>query len=257
MGCGGLRGGFERYSREWTDLSFLELGRFAGWMNKFIGYLPSIIGGWAVHFYNPEGLGSTDIDVVLPDRAARDKVVTAYLATNGYVLRKRAFGEAEWVKELMVGEKKIDHYLDICTLQDKNLVHGRDIELPWAIAMADQKSVRVGKSELFIPGPEPLLLLKLKAAWDRSYDISAGGGTPYLRDKLGKDRFDILSLLIKCRINTEKVRRMATEFRFGECARDALSRAAADQAVIDRHGLDRQKARALARKAEKVMSGLA
>jgi hypothetical protein len=240
-----------------TDQSFQELGRFAGWMNRFVGYSPSIIGGWAVYFYNPGGLGSTDIDVVLPDRTVRDKVVTAYLATNGYILRKRAFGEAEWVKEFMAGEKKIDHYLDICTLQDKNLVHGRDIEVPWAIAMADQKKVRVGKSELFIPAPEPLLLLKLKAAWDRSYDIASGGGTPYLRDKLGKDRFDILSLLVKCNINAEKMGWMAAECGFGECARDALSRAAADQAVIDRHGLDRQKAHALARKAEKVMSGLA
>ena len=239
-----------------TDLSFQELGRFAGWMNRFVGYSPSIIGGWAVHFYNPGGLGSTDIDVVLPDRAARDRVVTAYLATNGYVLRKRAFGESEWVKELMVGEKKIDHYLDICTLQDKNLVHGRDIELPWAIAMADQKKVRVGKSELFIPGPEPLLLLKLKAAWDRSYDIASGGGTPYLRDKLGKDRFDILSLLVKCRINTEKVHRMAIEFHFGECARDALSRAVADQAVIDRHGLESRRIRGLKRKADEVIRAI-
>jgi hypothetical protein len=225
-------------------------------MNRFIGYSPSIIGGWAVYFYNPDGLGSTDIDVVLPDRAARDKVVTAYLATNGYVLRKRAFGESEWVKEFMVGEKKIDHYLDICTLQDKNLVHGRDIEVPWAIAMVHQKKVRMGKSELFIPGPEPLLMLKLKAAWDRSYDIASGGGTPYLRDKLGKDRFDILSLLVKCNVNAEKMSRMAAECRFGECARDALSRAVADRAVLERHGLDSRRVRALERKAEEIMVGM-
>ena len=225
-------------------------------MNRFVGYSPSIIGGWAVHFYNPGGLGSTDIDVVLPDRTARDKVVTAYLATNGYVLRKRAFGESEWVKEFMVGEKNIDHYLDICTLQDKNLVHGRDIEVPWAIAMADQKKVRVGKSELFIPAPEPLLLLKLKAAWDRSFDIASGGGTPYLRDKLAKDRFDILSLLVKCRINAEKMSRMAAECRFGECARDALSRAVADQAVIDRHGLEDRGIRVLKRKADEIIRAI-
>ena len=232
-----------------TDLSFQELGRFAKWMNRFIGYSPSIIGGWAVHFYNPEGLGSTDIDVVLPDRNARDRVMTAYLAANGYKLRKRAFGESEWVKELVAGERRIEHYLDICTLQDGNPVHGRELEVPWSIAILDQRKVRIGDSELFIPRPEPLLILKLKAAWDRAHDISAGGGTPYLRDKLGKDRFDILSLILKTRVDALKVRRLASANGFVECARDALSRAVSDRSAIDRHGLDTGKTRALERKA--------
>jgi len=223
-------------------------------MNTFIGYSPSIIGGWAVHFYDPEGLGSTDIDVVLPDRNARDRVVTAYLATNGYKLRKRAFGEFEWVKELVAGERRIEHFLDICTLQDRNPVHGRDIEIPWAIATREQRKIHLGESELFIPKPEPLLILKLKAAWDRAYDISSGGGTPYLRDKLGKDRFDIVSLLIKCRIESEPVRRLVADSGFAECARDALSRAVSDGVALDRHGLDRERIRALNRAVDEILS---
>ena len=254
MGRGALNGGFERYSNDVTDLSFQELGRFAKWMNRFIGYSPSIIGGWAVHFYNPEGLGSTDIDVVLPNRNTRDQVVTAYLSTNGYVLRKRAFGESEWVKEFVVGERRIEHYLDICTLQDRNPVHGRDIEVPWAIGTRKQRKVLIGESELFVPEPEPLLILKLKAAWDRAYDISSGGGTPYLRDKLGKDRFDIVSLLLRCKIEIGLVRRLASDSGFAGCAKDALSRAVSDRAALDRHGLDMEKTRALNRTADDLLS---
>lgn len=249
-----MNGGFDRYSRDLTDLSFRELGRFAAWMNRFVGYAPSIIGGWAVHFYNPEGLGSTDIDVVLPDRNARDRVVTAYLSTNGYELRKRAFGEAEWVKTLGDGERKVEHFLDICTLQDRNPVHGRDIEVPWAIATRSQRKVQTGKSELYIPEPEPLLVLKLKAAWDRAYDISAGGGTPFLRDKLGKDRFDILSLILRCELHADKVGRIAAGAAFSECAADALSRALGDRMAIDRHGLDTGKRRELERRADALLS---
>jgi len=225
-------------------------------MNRFIGYSPSIIGGWAVHFYNPEGLGSTDIDVVLPDPNARDRVVTAYLAANGYTLRKRAFGESEWVKEFVVGERRIEHYLDICTLQDSNPVHGRDLEVPWAIGTRNQRKVRIGESELFIPEPEPLLILKLKAAWDRAYDISSGGGTPFLRDKLGKDRFDIVSLLLKTKIDVPVVRRLASGSGFAECAKDALSRAVSDGSALDRHGLDMERTRALNRTADGILSGI-
>jgi len=159
------------------------------------------------------------------------------------------------VKELVAGERRIEHFLDICTLQDRNPVHGRDLEIPWAIATREQRTVRIGKSELFIPEPEPLLVLKLKAAWDRAYDISSGGGTPYLRDKLGKDRFDILSLLLRCDIKSDSFRRLASG-DFAGCANDALSRAVSDRAALDRHGLDTSGRKVLNNTADELLSKL-
>jgi hypothetical protein len=248
--------GWDRYSKDWTGLSFSELSAFSSWMNRFIGYSPTIIGGWAVYFYNPNGFGSTDIDVVLPDRNARDQVINKYLASNGYALRKRAFGETEWVKRLAAGGRTVEHFLDVCTLQDKNPVHGRDIEVPWSIAMKNQRREHIGSSELFIPGPEPLLVLKLKAAFDRAHDIKVGGGTPYLRDKLQKDRFDIVSLLAKCKFDSELLDGMIADTGFGECAHEALSRAVSDRTVVDRHGLDAGGVRFAVDNADRILKRL-
>jgi hypothetical protein len=251
-----LMDGWDRYSKSWTGLSFSELSAFSFWMNRFIGYSPTIIGGCAVHFYNPAGLGSTDIDVVLPDRNARDLIINKYLASSGYELRKRAFGESEWVKRLAAGERTIEHFLDVCTLQDKNPVHGRDIEVPWSIAMKNQRAQHIGSSELFIPGPEPLLVLKLKAAYDRAYDIKVGGGSPYLKDKLQKDRFDIVSLLVKCSFDLKMLEGIISDAEFEECAHEALSRAVSDRAALKRHNLDTDGASLVMKNADRILKRL-
>jgi hypothetical protein len=89
----------ERYNEKWMDLSLAELENFARWMNDILGYHPTIIGGWAVYFYNPS-MGSIDIDVILPSWEMRDRIINMYLKNNGYELREKAFGESEWVKLL-------------------------------------------------------------------------------------------------------------------------------------------------------------
>ena len=53
------------YDDEITKESFQELRRFLSWMNMRGSY-PTIIGGWAVFAYEG-GIGSRDIDVVMPD----------------------------------------------------------------------------------------------------------------------------------------------------------------------------------------------
>jgi len=226
---------WKRYDRRLTDLSLKELVNFAEWMNRFLGYNPTIIGGWAVYLYNPRGLGSRDIDVLLPTWKIRDKVINVYMVNNEYELRERAFGVAEWVKLLEPGNPESESYIDVCTLQDKNLVHGRQTEIPWSIATKWQRSKRVEQGEIFIPEPESLLVLKAKAAWDRSYDIMKGGGDSFLRDKVRKDRFDILSLLSTCQMKQEIIDEIVSEYEFKACFKDALLRAISDQDVLRRH----------------------
>lgn len=235
-----------RYQKRWTDLSLKELVNFSRWMNEVLGYHPTVIGGWAVYFYNRRGLGSRDIDVLLPSWEIKHRVIDLYLKNNGYELREKAFGVAEWFKHLIPGDQSSETYLDVCTLQDRNLVHGSDAEIPWAIATEWQRSVKVeGKYDIYIPSPEPLLVLKAKAAWDRAYDIRSGGESEFLRDKLRKDRFDIASLLANTDQDTKLLISIVTKHGFAKMFDDAVSRALDDDQVAEQAGskeFDRAKA---------------
>jgi hypothetical protein len=247
-----MNGPFARYDRNWTDLSFAELENFANWMNRIIGYNPLVIGGWAVYLYRP-GLGSRDIDIVLPSWAQRDRVINKYLANNGYEIRKRTFGSEEWVKYLLPGDISSETFLDVCTVQDKNPVHGRDGEVPWKIASKWQRTVKIGTAEVFVPDPEPLLVLKAKAAWDRSYDLLSDVRTDFLKDKVRKDRFDILSLLRTCDFYTGRLKGLLTESKFGECFKDAIERAVMDADAIMQQDLDRQRIKALRERTRRLL----
>lgn len=242
-----------RYAKKWTELSLKELKNFARWMNDILGYHPTIIGGWAVYLYNP-GMGSIDIDTVLPTREIRDRVINTYLKSNGYELRERAFGESEWVKLLEPGNPESETYLDVCTLQDKNIVHGKDIKIPWSIAIEWQRSIKIDDVEIYIPEPEPLLVLKVKAAWDRSYDIEKIGGSPFLKDKFKKDRLDILSLLSKCELNQDIINKIILKYKFKECFEDTLSRTISDRKTLKIFGYRDEEIANLNKKITKILS---
>lgn len=215
------------------ELSLKELESFAKWMNDILGYHPTIIGGWAVYFYTPS-LGSIDIDVILPSWDMRDRIINMYLKNNGYELREKVFGEVEWVKLLEPDNPDSETYLDVCTLQDKNFVHGIDREVPWSIAFEWQRDYKVKSADIFIPDPEPLLVLKVKAAWDRNYDIEKTGGDSFLKDKVKKDRLDILSLISKYDMRQDIINKIVLENKFNECFDDALGKAMSDEDILKR-----------------------
>jgi hypothetical protein len=246
---------FGRYNKKWMDLSLAELENFAKWMNDILGYHPTIIGGWAVYFYTPS-LGSIDIDVILPTWEMRDRIINMYLKNNGYELREKAFGEAEWVKLLEADNPDSETYLDVCTLQDKNLVHGKDIEVPWTIAFDWQRSHKVKSADIFIPDPEPLLVLKVKAAWDRNYDIEKTGGSPFLKDKLKKDRLDILSLISKYDIKQDIINKIVLEYEFKDCFIDALGKAISDEDTSKRLEFSEEDISNMRKKVVKVLDNI-
>lgn len=241
---------WERYDRKWTELSLKELENFAEWMNKILGYDPTIIGGWAVYFYNPSGLGSRDIDVVIPTWEMKYRVIDNYLANNGYEIRQKAFGVAEWIKYLDPKERTSETYLDVCTLQDKNFVHGQDLEVPWTVACERQKRVDVGDSQIYIPSPEALLIMKSKAAHDRNFDVVTGQGDDFKRDKVKKDRFDLISLIVTCEFDTAFLHELLKRFKFGQCFKEALNAALDDESVMVRFKFDKKKVAAIRKKAE-------
>ena len=224
---------WDRYDDRWTRLSFEEMLNFTRWMNELIGYHPTIVGGWAVYLHCPEGFGSRDIDVVIPTRSMKNAVIERYLGSNGYVLVNKAFGVKEWIKELEPGDPDSITYLDVCTLEDRNVVHGTNLEIPWKIAHEYQQVHEIQGKLLYIPQVEALLLLKSKAAWDRAHDIRMGGSTPFLADKVRKDRFDILSLLHNCEVDDKKLVDLSSKYGFNDHLMEVLVKALSDGEVQD------------------------
>lgn len=241
-----------RYGKKWTDLSLRELKNFARWMNDILGYHPIIIGGWAVYIYSQK-MGSRDIDVVLPSWEMRDRIIDSYLKNNGYEQRQVAFGVVEWVKLLDPEDPTSETYLDVCTLQDKNMVKGMDIEVPWSIARDWQRGIALEGMEIYIPDPEPLFVLKVKAAWDRYYKITKEGKNGFLKDKLKKDRYDIISLLSECQLKQDIINEIILKYEFKECFEDALSRATSDQEVMDMLHLEDEKIKKLRDKVKEML----
>jgi len=246
---------FGRYKKKWTDLTLDELKNFAKWMNDILGYHPIIIGGWAVYFYSPK-MGSRDIDVVLPSWEMRDRIIDSYLKNNGYEQRQIAFGVNEWVKLLDPEDTTSETYLDVCTLQDKNMVRGMDFEVPWSIAREWQRGMELEGLEIYIPDPEPLLVLKVKAAWDRFYKITKEGKNGFLKDKLRKDRFDIISLLFECELRRDIIDEIVSMHEFKECFVDALSRAISDNEILGRFDLEEENIKDLNDKVKEIIENI-
>jgi hypothetical protein len=190
---------------------------------------------------------------VLPSWASKDRVINMYLANNGYEIRKRTFGSDEWVKYLVPGDVSSETFLDVCTQQDKNIIHGRKGEVPWDIACKWQRAVKVGTAEVFVPDPEPLLVFKAKAAWDRSYDLRSDVRSDFLKDKVRKDRFDILSLLLTCQFDTSRLKGILRDCRFGECFSDAIERAVMDADALSQQDLGKKRTLALRERTKRLL----
>jgi hypothetical protein len=98
----------------------------------------------------------------------------------------------------------------------------------------------VEETEIYIPDPEPLLVLKVKAAWDRYYKITKEGKDGFLKDKLRKDRYDIISLLSECQLKQDIIKEIVLKYEFEECFADTLDRVISDEEVLDRFDLEEE-----------------
>jgi len=232
------------YYDELTTATYKELVRVGQWFNRLIGHHPLLIGGWAVHYYNPRGLGSRDVDLLFPDRRIKDRVVNQYLMTQGYERERRSEFEEEYALLVRTAKGVERVYLDVATVQDTNRVHGSDIELPWKLAFDHSMAARIGKADFYVPVPEVLLLLKVKAALDRTYDARRAYDPFYLQQKSWKDYYDVASLLKSCEFDVRLIKqvleRQGFKSRFSRVM-DALSR---KRTVLDRHGVRWEQLRA-------------
>ncbi|MDG6962210.1 MAG: hypothetical protein JRN13_03050 [Nitrososphaerota archaeon] len=171
---------------------------------------PTIIGGWAVWFYNPY-FGSIDIDVVGPSyKGEFYRIIEEYEHTHGYQTAPTdLFGvEAIASKPIISEGKKVgDMEIDACSFEQPGageFHEDRSLTLPYSLCNepGNKREVKIARDCVcYAPSKALLTMFKVKAYRDRSYDIRSKGATMnperlvWLRTKVAKDATDIIALL--------------------------------------------------------------
>jgi hypothetical protein len=184
----------------WPDLakdSLAELQYIFSWSNsrsKFNASNIILVGGWAVHAFNPWKY-SLDIDLIISSRFKKTLINELYL-NREFIREKDSSGNNLFLKKYDSG----DIYLDF--LPKKDLFHGTNHMLNLLEFTYEPVTINITNSygydlRVTIPEISILFLLKLKAAWDRSYDLSAGNSynREHLLEKFAKDCGDLIALL--------------------------------------------------------------
>ncbi len=177
--------------------SYNELISLLKWFSLF-GPIPTIIGGWAVYFYNSY-FGSIDIDIVGPSHQGRFiDIIERYERTHEYeFIPKDPLGLEVTSRKPVTQNGKIIGYMEIdaCTFEDPkpgSFHEDSNKQLPYSLTAEGQNQRKVTLEEdaiSYIP-PKPLLLLyKIKAARDRAYDLKTKGTTiePTKAERLRKN----------------------------------------------------------------------
>ncbi len=157
-------------------------------------YLPVLIGGWAVHAYNP-WFGSLDIDLITSSRIRQ--------SLKHYLKKEHSFSDyrlpyattGSTVKKISSEGQPI--IIDFGTYESNQQFEGTDKILSFEILIENSEIRQIGNISFRIPNRSVLLILKLKASWDRHYRIShnISHDNEWEQGKLLKDYGDILALI--------------------------------------------------------------
>lgn len=176
--------------------SLTELGEIYRWVRERErpdNPITVLIGGWAVYCYNP-WYGSIDIDLVT-NAGTRQHLMRHLERTRGFIKRRNPPFVNSIVKIVPPDGEII---IDFISRNHNNPFEGRDDTCPMNILAGRTVEIEISAGlSVIIPERSLLLLLKLKAAWDRECRIIGGNShdLDWEKGKLRKDRADILSLI--------------------------------------------------------------
>lgn len=210
------------YPNELTQASYREIEVLAMWA-RTKGPSFYLIGGWAAWRYH-HGLGSRDIDVVFPNQSILDAFLTEFYLNNGYK-RNGGLFDSGYQKQVMtdVGPAHIE--IDAAQLDRGFPFHENpSVDLPYRLLEDFHQVWKVGQEEIMMPTPELLLLQKVKAHRDRSWDLQHAQDATranHLRGKVAKDAYDIQGIAPHVE-DWEKVRSIAHEYSCSHLVFDTL-----------------------------------
>ncbi|ABE52890.1 Hypothetical protein Mbur_2013 [Methanococcoides burtonii DSM 6242] len=151
-----------------------------------------LIGGWAVDSYN-SWYGSIDIDLIT--NASTRKSLMHHLRNDRDFTPYKLPGIPTSVKKETEAGPVI---IDFATRQKPFPFEGKDMSLDFSILNGNTETRQIrGGIEMAVPNRATLLVLKLKAVWDRNYRIAHGTSDDieWETGKLIKDYADVLALI--------------------------------------------------------------
>ena len=183
-------------TRSVVDASLAELAGISRWVDEREpreNPVTVLIGGWAVYCYNP-WYGSVDIDLVT-NAGTRQHLMRHLEGLQGFFKRRNPPFRTSVAKLVPLDGEII---IDFIPRNHRNGFEGRDETCP--MELLNGRTIRkefLPGSSIAVPDRSLLLILKLKAAWDRAYRIQehTSPREDWEKGKLRKDRADILSLI--------------------------------------------------------------
>ncbi len=172
--------------------SLEELGLITDWLAAGKGRGATVlVGGWAVHAYNP-WYGSVDIDLVTNSRTKN--------TLKNFLKTERGYGSHKIPGILNTVSKETDDgeiIVDFIARRAQPF-EGTSKKLNFDVPEERTVSMPLGEGvSAVVPTRGTLLLMKMKAGWDRTYRLEKGTSPDpeWDRSKAVKDRADILALL--------------------------------------------------------------
>ncbi len=217
------------------DVSQDELAAIAKYLaGKHDGRPSILVGGWAVHAYNPYEK-SRDVDLVLGSKR------------RGRLL--------QWLRDERHYEKMVEHVhgwsganknftgigamiVDVAGYDEHFPFYGRKEELNFDLAGKHHVERDIAGNPLLVPTRSLLMLYKAKAAWDRAGRLAANDSRDpdWERGKLNKDRSDILAILDSNPTAPDwEIAFLGKELKRLPFLGDVLSAAAADPDAVQRY----------------------
>lgn len=194
-----------------------------------------LIGGWAVHSYNP-WYGSIDIDLIT-DTRGKKRILDGLVNDRGFE-RYRDMYERKGISKTVAPGRKI--IIDFGTRNLPDPFEGTSLALDYEIL--DGRTVEreiVPGTTIHVPDRAMLIVLKLKAAWDREHRIanSTSHDREWERGKLLKDRGDLMALLDPERGGSEtRIEHLGSAFKEWPFLREVLYDALDDRDALASYG---------------------
>ncbi len=176
--------------------SFQELRFILRWLDESgkPGDLPRAIlaGGWAVYAYNPYQ-GSYDIDLITNSKT-RGSLMHLLTSERGFEKELDPFSGRKGVVLETARGRPIR--IDFAYMSKEDQFEGTGDPLPMRMVVDHSMVEDVGGWRIPLPSRTMLLVLKLKAAWDRRWrlDNSKSREPELEKEKLAKDGADIMAI---------------------------------------------------------------
>ena len=188
----------DTYDARITDFSYDELRRLAFW-SRMRGPEFYLIGGWAAWYYH-HGAGSRDIDIIFSDKAIMCQFLPIYYRENGYSEVLGPMGiERRFEKRILNPDVEIIITIDAtCKSEGLPFKEDRKKNIPYSELDNYFRNWDLNNEIVKIPTPELLLLQKIKAHRDRSWEFENQADavrSEYLKSKIWKDEYDILNIV--------------------------------------------------------------